>query len=280
MKILNFYRDNELRLGIYEDGRVIDVKKTAAKLGISAPNSTDEVIHTDTPSSLSALLENPVYVDDIRFAPAVLKPRKILCVGLNYKKHAEETDASIPEYPLLFSKFDNALSAHNDVIHLPKHEYKCDYEAELVIVIGKTAKDVKLEDAAEYIFGYTLGNDVSARELQYRSGQWLIGKSLDGFAPVGPFINTRTDVSDIILTSRVNGELRQNSSTADMIFNPFEIISYASSIMTLFPGDIIFSGTPAGVMMGYPPEKQVWLKPGDVVEISADSLGTLTNSFK
>jgi len=220
-------------------------------------------------------------IDTVRFAPAVLNPEKILCIGLNYAAHAKESKLPIPDYPTLFSKFNNALNAHKEPIVLPDTAYKYDYEVELVIVIGKTAHMIDKEDALDYVFGYTIGNDFSARDLQMRTPQWLIGKTFDGFAPLGPYIvpAAEADPAHFHVQSFVNGELRQDSNTNDLIFDCATIVSYLSQYMTLKPGDVIFTGTPSGVILGYPEDQQVWLKAGDTVTVKIDGIGELTNTL-
>lgn len=220
---------------------------------------------------------------EVTYAAAVTKPGKIICVGLNYRRHAEETNAPIPQYPILFNKFNNTIAAHGDTVILPKVSTKVDYEAELVIVIGKQAKDVEEEKALNYVFGYCNVNDLSARDLQMRTHQWLLGKSCDGFSPLGPYLVTADEVGDpnkLAISCTVNGEVRQSSNTSDMIFNCKEIVSYISQYMTLEPGDIILTGTPEGVVLGYPEDKQVYLKDGDVVTIEIEKLGALTVTMK
>ncbi|GLX65991.1 fumarylacetoacetate hydrolase family protein [Paenibacillus glycanilyticus] len=222
------------------------------------------------------------YLDEseIVFGPSVPEQGKIICIGLNYRKHAEETNMPLPEYPILFSKFSNALAAHGEDVPLPRSTQKVDYEAELAIVIGRTAKNVSVDEALDYVFGYSASNDLSARDLQTRTSQWLAGKSCDNFAPVGPYLVSKDEVGDpnaLRISCMVNGEVRQDSNTSDMIFNCKEIVSYISQCMTLSPGDIILTGTPEGVVMGYPAEKQVYLQAGDVVTIEIEKLGALTN---
>ena len=192
MKFVNFQSGNQIRLGIKTDQGIIDVEKAAAACSLEVPITIEEVIEGGD-VVLSKLVEltgqaEPTVVEEgLVYAPAVTKPEKILCVGLNYVDHAKESNMDIPAYPVLFSKFNNALAAHNQTISLPKDGEKFDYEAELVIVIGKEASKVSKEDALSYVFGYTVGNDFSARDLQFRSGQWLLGKSCDEFAPIGPY---------------------------------------------------------------------------------------------
>jgi len=284
MKFVNFKVEKEVRLGIKSDKGIIDVEKAAAKYSIKAPTSIDQVISEGDEGllQLSELVKNEVETipeEKIIFAPCVTNPEKILCVGLNYMSHGAECKMDIPTSPVLFSKFNNALAAHNQTVALPQSAYKFDYEAELVIVIGKEAVNVSKEDALSYVFGYTTGNDLSARDLQFVSGQWLLGKTCDGFAPIGPYIVTADEVdpNNLDIKCEVNGVVCQSANTSDMIFNCADIVSYISQYMTLKPGDIIFSGTPSGVVLGYPEGKQNWLKSGDEVVISIEKIGSLIN---
>lgn len=218
----------------------------------------------------------------LEWGPCVTRPNKIICVGLNYRKHAEETNAPIPVYPILFNKFNNTLTGHLKPIAVPEATQKLDYEAELVVVIGKKAKNVAKENALEHVFGYACVNDLSARDLQLRTHQWLLGKTCDDFSPLGPYLVTADEVGNpnaLAIRAIVNGEVRQNSNTSDMIFYVDEIVSYISRHMTLVPGDIILTGTPEGVVLGLPPERQVYLRPGDEVTIEIEKLGSLTNRF-
>jgi 2-keto-4-pentenoate hydratase/2-oxohepta-3-ene-1,7-dioic acid hydratase in catechol pathway len=218
----------------------------------------------------------------ISWGPCVPEPKKIICVGLNYRKHAEETNAPIPASPILFNKFHNALAGHEQEIAIPRETQKLDYEAELAIVIGKKARRVAAAEALDFVFGYAAANDLSARDLQVRTSQWLLGKSCDGFGPIGPYLVTADEAGDpnqLPVRSIVNGEVRQQSNTSDMIFSCEELISYISHHMTLEPGDMILTGTPEGVVLGYPPEKQVYLQPGDEVTIEIGKFGSLTNRF-
>jgi 2-keto-4-pentenoate hydratase/2-oxohepta-3-ene-1,7-dioic acid hydratase in catechol pathway len=216
---------------------------------------------------------------DIEYGPIVTRPEKIVCVGLNYRRHAKEVNLPIPAQPVLFSKFNNALSAHKGAIKLPVEiATKFDYETELVIVMGRKAKNVPESGALSYIAGYCTGNDFSARDLQFdRGGQWMVGKTPDQFAPLGPYMVTadQIDPDQLKIECRVNGEMRQSSNTNDFIFNAAQMVTYISRHLTLAPGDIIFTGTPEGVIMGYPKEKQVWLKAGDQITCSVEKLGVL-----
>lgn len=216
------------------------------------------------------------------FLPAVPKGGKLICVGTNYKKHLLEIGLPFPQNPVLFSKFDNALAAHEEAIELPLNARQFDYEAELVLVIGRQGKGIVPEEALSYIFGITCGNDLSARDLQFQTSQWLLGKTPDGFAPVGPHIRTLEgiDPDNLGIGLRLNGEVRQQASTRDMIFGCAALISHISQAITLMPGDLIFTGTPEGVIQGHPENERVWLKAGDVVEVEIEGLTPLRNTLR
>lgn len=217
----------------------------------------------------------PIIDNNIRIGPPISRPSKIVCVGLNYAKHAAESGMNIPDEPVLFFKSSSAITGPYDPIIIPKNSSKTDWEVELAIVIGKRASYVSKEDALNYIAGYVLHNDVSEREFQIeRSGQWVKGKSCDSFAPIGPFIATADEIenpNNLNLWLKVNGEEMQNSNTSDFIFNIEEVVSYISQFMTLIPGDIISTGTPFGVGLGLNPPK--YLKEGDIVELGIEGLG-------
>jgi 2-keto-4-pentenoate hydratase/2-oxohepta-3-ene-1,7-dioic acid hydratase in catechol pathway len=228
---------------------------------------------------------NPQWLLDeaqVKWGPAVPHPSKIVCVGLNYRKHAEETDLPYPPEPLLFNKFPNSLTACGQNIPIPATAQQMDYEVELCVVIGKQAKNVSVDVALEHVWGYCTANDVSARDWQTRTSQWMLGKTSDGFCPVGPYLVTADEVLDpqnLTLKTYVNGEQRQNSNTSDMIFTCAQIISYISHHFTLEPGDLVLTGTPEGVAMGLPPDSRVYLQPGDEVNVEVGGLGCLTNRF-
>lgn len=214
---------------------------------------------------------------------APIIPTDILAIGLNYHAHAKETGGTVPENPMLFIKASNSLSNPNDPIVLPNNSEKVDYEAELVIVIGKDAKNVSRESALDYVLGYTIGNDVSARDWQkepkLNGGQFARGKSFDTFAPIGPWITTREaipDVDSLDIKCVINGETMQSSNTRDMIFSVADIVSSLSTTMTVRAGSIIFTGTPEGVGAARKPPR--FLKAGDVVEVVIEKIGTLKNS--
>ena len=217
----------------------------------------------------------PIIDNNIRIGPPISRPSKIVCVGLNYAKHAAESGMKIPDEPVLFFKSSSAITGPYDPIIIPKNSSKTDWEVELAIVMGKRASYVSKQDALNYIAGYVLHNDVSEREFQIeRSGQWVKGKSCDSFAPIGPFIATADEIenpNNLNLWLKVNGEEMQNSNTSDFIFNVEEVVSYISQFMTLMPGDIISTGTPFGVGLGLNPPK--YLKEGDIVELGIEGLG-------
>jgi len=218
----------------------------------------------------------PVINKDIRLGPSVAKPSKIICVGLNYSKHAAESGMQIPKEPVLFFKAPSAITGPNDDIIIPKNSQKTDWEVELAVVIGKKALYVDESEAMNYVAGYVLHNDVSEREFQIeRSGQWVKGKSADSFAPIGPFMATQDEIPDphnLNLWLKVNGQTMQSSNTSDLVFKIPFLVSYISQFMSLVPGDIISTGTPSGVGLGLKPPR--YLRPGDIVELGVDSLGS------
>jgi 2-keto-4-pentenoate hydratase/2-oxohepta-3-ene-1,7-dioic acid hydratase in catechol pathway len=217
----------------------------------------------------------------VQYGPLVSSPEKILCVGLNYRAHLAETNMKAQPYPDLFNKYNTSLNRHNGTVAvstLPLVQY--DYESELVMIIGKEARNVSEADALAYVFGYACGNDFSARDAQLRVSQWMTGKTPDQFAPLGPWLVTADQIGDpqtLQIQTFVNDEKtpRQDMSTAQMIFSCAKIISYMSEFITLRPGDVIFSGTPSGVILGYPKDQQVWLKAGDRITTKISKLGEL-----
>ena len=233
----------------------------------------DEV-NSDPGQYMDCMLEEP----KVSWAPVIVAPSKIICVGLNYGRHAAESGLPVPTTPVLFSKFNNSLAAHREKIPIPAATRQADYEVELGVVIGRRARHVTVDKALEHVFGYCTANDFSARDLQTRTSQWLLGKALDKFLPLGPYLVTAEEVpnpQELALRCWVNGELRQNSSTADMIFSVAEILSYISQHFALEAGDVICTGTPEGVIMGM--ANKVWLSPGDKVTVEVGELGKLTN---
>ena len=212
-------------------------------------------------------LKAEIPLKDVRLlAPSV--PSKIICVGRNYVEHAKELGNEVPKMPLIFLKPPSSVIAPGETILLPPQSAQVEHEAELVAIVGKRGRNVTAESARDYILGYTIGNDVTARDLQKTDGQWTRAKGFDTFCPFGPWVDTDFDPSDALVTCRVNGQMRQLASTRDMVFSIGMLTAYISSVMTLEPGDLIFTGTPAGVGQ---------LKPGDIVEGEVDGLGLLSN---
>ncbi|MBJ6368784.1 fumarylacetoacetate hydrolase family protein [Snuella sedimenti] len=274
MKLIRFGEVGNEKPGVQlEDGTRIDVSAFG--------QDYDEAFFGgDGLERLSSWLESnasgcPKITDTARLAVPLVRPSKIVCVGLNYAKHAEEAGMAIPKEPVLFFKATSALVGPNDDVVIPKGSEKTDWEVELAIVIGKKASYVEKEDAYNHIAGYVLHNDISERAYQIeKEGQWCKGKGCDTFAPVGPFIATKDEIpnpNNLNLWLKVNGKELQNSSTSDFIFNVEEVVSYISQFMTLLPGDIISTGTPFGVGLGFNPP--IYLKPGDVMELGIDGLG-------
>jgi 2-keto-4-pentenoate hydratase/2-oxohepta-3-ene-1,7-dioic acid hydratase in catechol pathway len=215
---------------------------------------------------------------DVKLRAPLLRPPKIICVGLNYRAHALETNNAIPEVPTIFSKFPTAVIGCGEPVVLPANSAKPDYEAELAVVIGRHGRHISAEHWQDYVFGYTNFNDVSARDFQLRTSQWTIGKTFDTFAPMGPAIVTADEDPDphsLDISTTINGEVLQHSNTNDLIFKIPELIAHLSSVFTLEPGDVIATGTPSGVGMARNPPR--WLKPGDEVVIRVEGLGDLRN---
>src|SRR5919198_1931450 len=206
-------------------------------------------------------------IDSVKLLAPVI-PSKLLCVGKNYMEHAEEMGGPAPEEPLIFMKPSTAVIGPGDDIPRPSWAGRIDHEAELAVVIGRLARDVKSEEAGRFILGYTCGNDVTARELQARDGQWTRAKGFDGFCPLGPWVETELDAGDLAVECRVNGETRQAGRTSQLTFGPGELLEYVSRVMTLLPGDVILTGTPAGVGP---------LEAGDKVEVEVEGIGVLSN---
>jgi len=278
-------------LGVKFDDGVLDVAQAAGLLGLSAPLTLEELLREGTWSQVEAVVAGTrsanlsqalVQENSITYGRLFSNPGKIVCVGLNYRKHAQEVGMPVPKVPVLFNKFNNSLAAHNTTIRLPPRDvsYKFDYETELLVVIGKHARNVSEADALDVVAGYCTANDFSARDLQLETGgQWMIGKTLDAFAPIGPYFVSAARVGDpnnLKIETHVNGEVRQSSNTNDFIFNVPQVISYISRHFALEPADIIYTGTPQGVILGMPPDKRVWLKAGDQIVSTIEKVGRLS----
>ena len=289
MKLLSYVENHKYRVGVKLEKGIFKLSDYADENSIELKSIHDIIETPDLQKAVEKIIENHdfpmefiVEESTLTLAPVLQRPSKIICVGLNYKKHAEESNMAIPEFPVLFNKFNNSLAAHNEEISLPEDSKENDYEAELAIVIGKNAKNVPIESALNQVFGYCTANDLSSRDLQFRTNQWLLGKALDGFCPIGPYLVTADEVGDpnnLEIKTYLNGELRQNSNTIDMIFKCDEIISYISRYITLSPGDVILTGTPEGVILGLPEDERVYLKHGDEMIVEIEKLGKLYNKI-
>ena len=275
MKLIRFGETGQEKAGVLIDNKRYDVSGLGLDYNESFfGNGGLEKLTAYVKENEGKLPEVPAA---IRWGSAVARPSKIICIGLNYAKHAQETGAKIPKEPIVFFKATTALCGPYDNVVIPKGSVKTDWEVELAVVIGKKASYVEESEAMDYVAGYALLNDYSEREFQIeRGGQWVKGKGCDTFAPLGPFMATKDEVdnpNNLNLWLNVNGKRLQDSSTADFIFNIQQLVSYLSQFMTLLPGDVISTGTPAGVGLGMQPEPW-YLKPGDVVELGIEGLGT------
>ena len=279
MKLIRFGEAGQEKPGVIINEEYFDVSGLVADYNeeFFAGDGIDQLKEAVKTASL------PVVDKNVRLGAALARPSKIICIGLNYKDHAAETNAAIPTEPIVFFKATSAIVGPNDDLEIPKNSKKTDWEVELAVVIGKKAKYVSEEEAHNHIAGYVLHNDYSEREFQLeRNGQWVKGKSCDTFAPIGPFMATPDEIEDVHnlrLWLTVNGRTLQNGNTSNMIFNVPYIVHYLSQFMTLLPGDVITTGTPAGVGLGQKPEPW-YLKPGDVVELGIDGLGSSKQQVK
>jgi 2-keto-4-pentenoate hydratase/2-oxohepta-3-ene-1,7-dioic acid hydratase in catechol pathway len=267
MRIAQYRESGETRLGLVRDGAV-------APCAFSG-DLIDLIRQGGDPGSAGP----PVPLDRIELAPAVTRPSKIIAIGLNYMDHVRESRGTVPEAPLVFAKFPSSLAAHGaPVTWDPAVTAKVDFEAELAVVVGRNAFRIGEEEAMEAVFGYTCGNDVSARDLQFRDGQWVRGKSLDTFCPLGPWVVTADEIPDphgLEIRCRVNGTVMQESRTSEMIFKLPQLLSYLSRHFTLHPGDVVLTGTPHGV--GAFREPSVYLRDGDEVSVEIERIGALVN---
>jgi 2-keto-4-pentenoate hydratase/2-oxohepta-3-ene-1,7-dioic acid hydratase in catechol pathway len=295
MQLLTHVAGGRLRLAAKTPSGIIDLGMAQAALGAPAagpraPESIEELLAGGQAAqdAFAALVERAAalgpdhswVLDESKlvFAPCVPPTGKIILVGRNYRRHAAETGHDVTDTPSLVSKFGTALAGHGEQIPLPRTASRFDYEAELAVVIGRRARHVSEENALSFVLGYCCANDLSARDLQFLTTQWLLGKSLDKFMPVGPWLVTADEVGNpqaLGVRCWLNGELRQDASTSDMVFTVAALISYISQHMALLPGDLISTGTPEGVILGR--TEKVWLKPGDEVVVEVEKVGRLAN---
>lgn len=273
MKILRFGEPGEEKPGVLINNEIVDVSSFGEDYG-------EKFFGTNGIERLSQWLKDkasslPRIKPGIRLGAPFTRPSKIICVGLNYTKHAQESNMPLPSEPIIFFKSNTALTGPNDPLIIPRNSVKTDWEVELAVVIGKKASYVDEKDAIDYIAGFCLHNDYSEREFQLeRNGQWVKGKSCDSFAPLGPYLVTKDEVgnySNLHMWLKVNGKIMQDNNTDDMIFGVPYLVSYISQFMTLLPGDVISTGTPAGVGLGFKPP--IFVKPGDVIELGIEGLG-------
>lgn len=287
MKLTNFYSDGERSaLGIVEDSRILDLTKLsghdAAFVSVAQWLRSGDNIRSRTDALLDRAKANRNIwqsLDDVKFAPLLDRNSRIFCVGLNYADHAAEVKAAIPTSPVFFYKLASVVVPHGAAVLLPSTSKQVDYEAEFAFVVGRRAKNVSEEDAAGYIAGYTIMNDVSARDMQFHDGQWFRGKNCDTFAPMGPWLVTADEIPSpgrLSIQLRLNGEVRQNSNTSNLVFGPAKLLSFLSQSLTLESGDAISTGTPGGI--GYYSDPKVFLQPGDVMEIEIEQIGQLRNT--
>jgi len=281
MRLVTYASDRGPRAGIQTEAGVIDAWDL---IGADGETSLRQLLASGRLDELRAAIEGgegePLMISPGGILAPVPDPDKIICVGLNYRAHAEETGAEIPKAPTIFGKYRNALVPDGSTVRLPAASRKVDYEAEVAFVIGRRAASVAIEDALDHVAGYTLLNDLSARDLQGLTLQWMAGKVFDGAAPCGPALVTPDEAGPhdaIGIAMYVNGEQRQNSTTADLIFPVPELVATLSTWMTLEPGDIVSTGTPSGVGLGMDP--RVWLEPGDELVVSSPQLGKLTTTI-
>ena len=278
MKLFRYKKNDVFQPGLGIDGELYDV-------GDHISDYDRDFFDSDGIAGLADLVKaNKLkkLEGNLVYGPPVYRPEKIICIGLNYRKHAEESGMAMPKEPVVFFKSPSSLSGPFDDIVIPKNSQKTDWEVELAVVIGKKANYVSVEEAMDYVAGYCVHNDVSERAFQLeRGGQWVKGKSADTFAPLGPFLVTKEEVSDphnLNLWLKVNGEMVQNGNTSDFIFDIPTVISHLSEFMSLMPGDIISTGTPEGVGFGFKPQR--YLKHGDTVELGIEGLGSSKQNVK
>jgi len=291
LRLLRFLRAKTESYGVLTpQAEILDLLRLSDTLKYSIPSDLSKLISSGTEgwnaiehlmsnSTKGEKRESTAKLNDVRVLAPIASPPKIVCLGLNYRDHAAEQNAPLPDEPIIFMKPRTAIIGPGESIARPSFVEQLDYEAELAVIIGRRGKDIEVKDAKDHIFGYSCFNDVSARDIQFKDKQWTRGKSFDTFAPIGPCVTTVDQMGDptaLRIRTRVNGELRQNSSTEKMVFNVYQIIHEISRVMTLEPCDVIATGTPAGVAFAMKPQ-QKFLMPGDIVEIEIENIGVLRN---
>jgi 2-keto-4-pentenoate hydratase/2-oxohepta-3-ene-1,7-dioic acid hydratase in catechol pathway len=278
LRLVTFFREGDYEPGVLAEDHVVRIKDAGF------PNVLSVIAGgADALDAIGRWMHSPPWsdqfpVDTVKLLAPLTRPPKIICIGLNYRDHAEESNLPIPEVPTVFCKFATAVTGPGHPIVLPKNSTKPDYEAEFAVVIGKRGRHIPEDRWREHVFGYTILNDVSARDFQMATTQWMIGKTFDTFAPMGPAIVTADEIEDphnLDISLSINGEELQRSNTRNLIFNIPKLIAHLSSVFTMEPGDIISTGTPAGVGFARKPPR--WLLPGDVVTITVEGVGQLVN---
>lgn len=290
MRIVRFACSGTESYGVLTDNGVLDVLELSNIMKASAPQSLEDLISQGLEGEkiLERLMANSIDAEkrsatmkrtEVTLKAPISSPPKIICLGLNYRDHAKEARAKIPDEPVIFMKPRTSIVGPDQPVVKPSFVNKLDYEVELAIVIGKRGRNIPQSMARKHIFGYTAFNDISARDIQFKDGQWTRGKSFDTFAPTGPCVTTAGQIGDpenLHIYTRVNGETRQNSSTKNMVFNVYEVVHQLSRVMTLEPCDIIATGTPSGVAAFMKPKPR-FLMPGDIVEVEVENIGTIRN---
>jgi len=278
LRFVTIQRESYNEPGLLADGEVIGLRRGGFPDLISVIAGGADALDRVRRWSDFTPGDEVIPEDKARFAAPIPRPPKLICIGLNYRDHAEEARQPIPEVPTMFAKFPTAVTGHGHPIVLPRNSTKPDYEAEFAIVIGRRGRHVPEERWRDYVFGYTIINDVSARDFQMATSQWMIGKTFDTFAPMGPAVVTADEIEDphnLAISLTLSGEVMQNSNTRNLIFQAPRLIAHLSSVFTLEPGDVIATGTPAGVGFARKPPR--WLKPGDEVRIKVEGIGELVN---
>jgi len=278
MKFVTFHHNNHTHAGVVANDQVMSLAGAGFHSVLEVITAGQEALLLIKSFVETGVPDASFPLASVRLMAPIPRPPKIICIGLNYREHAIESKLEIPTIPVVFSKYASSVIGPGEAIVLPKNSTKPDYEAELAVVIGKNGRHIKAADWEEYVFGYTNMNDVSARDFQLATSQWMIGKTFDTFAPMGPYLVTADEIGDphnLNISLTINGETLQNSNTRELIFRIPQLIEYLSSVFTLECGDVISTGTPSGVGFSHNPPR--WLKAGDSVTVKVEGLGELTN---